>query len=91
MHFLLLGFLRDPTHKLFLLDYRLPFFRIPLELSSLLISHAWGPADEDDACLVSLAHLHEAEDEDVGITADEAFDGQIPKLSLGVGGDFVVL
>lgn len=91
MHFILLGFLRDPAHQLFLLDDRLPLLGVPLELGGLLIGHARCPADEDDAGLVPLADFDEAEHENVGIAADEAFDSQVTELSLGVGGDFVVL
>lgn len=91
MYFFLLGFLRDPAHQLFLLDDRLPLLGVPLELSGLLISHARSPTDEDHAGLVALTHLDEAEDENVGIPADETLDGQVAELSLGMGGDLVVL
>lgn len=91
MNLILLGLLRDPSHQLLLLDDRLPLLGVPLELGGLLIGHAGCPADEDDAGLVPLADFDEAEDENVGIAADEALDGQVAELSLGVGGDFVVL
>ncbi len=91
VQFLLLGLLGNPRYQFLLLDDRLPLLRVPLELSGLLISDTGGAADEDNAGLVALTYLHKAEHENVGVAADEAFDGQVAELPLGVGCDFVVL
>lgn len=91
MHIFLLCLLGNPTHDLFLLDDRLPFLRIPLKLSGFLIGDARGAADEDNAGLVAFLDLHEPEDEDVSVAADEALNGQIPELSLRMRGDLVML
>lgn len=75
MSILFLSFLRDPTHNLFLLDYRLPLLRVPLKLCGLLISYARRPTNKDNTRLITLLDLNKAKNKDISITTDEALDG----------------
>jgi len=68
----------------------LPLLWVPLKLRGFFIGHAGGATDEDDAGLVAFSHLYETEYKNVGISADEAFDGEVAELSLGMCGYFVV-
>jgi hypothetical protein len=91
VEFLFLGLLGDPTHQFFLLDDGLPLLGVPLKLRGLLIRDAGGATDENDAGLIPLPHLHEAENENVSVAAYEALDGQVAELPLGMGCDLIVL
>ena len=67
-----------------------PLLGVPFELRGFFIGDAGGAADEDDAVLAAFSHLDEAENENVGVSADEAFNGEVSELSLGMCGYFVV-
>jgi hypothetical protein len=74
-----------------LLNQGLPLIRAPFELRGFFLVDAGSPADEDGAAFVALPDLNKAEDEDIGVSADKTLDGQIAEVSVGVGGNFVVL
>lgn len=91
MYFLLFGFLSDPAHDFLLLDDGFPLVGAPFKLGGFFIGDAWRPANEDDAGLIAFPNLHKAKHKYVGVSANEALDGEVSKFTFGVCGDLVVL
>ena len=81
----------DPRYQFLRLDERFPAVWIPLKIITLLFPHAGRPTDKQHALIGSFVDLHETQNEDVGVAANNTFDCNIPKLPLGVGSELVVL
>lgn len=79
-----------PPNYLLLLNDRFPLLWIPLKLCCFFISNTWRTTDEDDTGLVPFLNFNKSQHKDIGIATNEALNGEISKLSLGVGANFVV-
>lgn len=70
---------------------RFPIFWVPLVLIKLLIGDTWRSTDKNDTGLIAILDIDIPKNKDIGVAADETFNGQVAKLRLRMCGDFIML